>query len=110
MTHTEKPMARTTKTIRSTKRKTVKRPEVANHCRTKYGPLVLWVKPGAADNTYIIYVNDPREQRDVFEREATGTLAAAKEVAVLKAKEYLRGKGDQADFEFAWRCSAAPKV
>ena len=88
----------------------MKRPQIENHCRAKYGPLVLWVKPAAADNTYIVYVNDPREHRDVFELEATGTLAAAKEVAVLKAKEYLKGKGGQAVFEFAWHCSSAPNL
>jgi hypothetical protein len=75
------------------------------HCRTDYGPLVLWTEPSSRmEKCYWIFVCDTKTPSKI-KQEMTGTLAQAKTLAVALAKRHLQDKGEPSEFDSKWRCT-----
>jgi hypothetical protein len=52
-----------------------------------------------------VYVEDPRVHRTVREAPFSGSEKQALATAIATAKEYLRGNGEQSEYEADWKCS-----
>lgn len=81
--------------------------ELQHGCRSEYGPLELRIQTTSSLNGFTVYVEDPRlaDNPVVDEHEAQSTLDSAKESAVLRAEEYLKGRNEESGHQADWRCS-----
>jgi len=80
--------------------------ELQHGCRVEYGPLELRIQVSASSSRFIVYVEDPRlEHACVSEQTVQCSLESAKESAVLRADEYLKGRNEASQHAAEWRCS-----
>ena len=84
----------------------VKLMDLEHGCRSEYGPLELRIQATAAENGFIVYIEDPRLTHPaVHEQQALSTLESAKTYALSQADDYLEGLGETHEHSVEWRCS-----